>query len=101
MRRRGPIIPLPAADGHLERRDDEEGLIEVHRCEQAEALVMKSLFESEGIPTLLRSALISSLHPFSVGVQGQVAVSRPRERALALSPPDDSRGPPATVADAG
>jgi hypothetical protein len=54
--------------------------VEVHRCDQAEALVVKSLLESEGIPTLLRSHLVASLHPFTVGNQGQVAVLVPENQ---------------------
>ena len=61
-------------------------LVEVHRCEPAEALVVKSLFESEGIPTLLRSHLVSSLHPFSVGDQGQVAVLVPASQVSRCRP---------------
>jgi hypothetical protein len=49
----------------------------VHRCDQAEALVVKSLLEGEGVPTLLRSRLVSSVHPFSVGHQGEVVVLVP------------------------
>lgn len=72
--RRGRVIPfpgnrVPAADG---RR-----LVEVHRCDQAEAVVVKSLFESEGIPTVLRSRLAHSVHPFTVGAQGEVRVLVP------------------------
>ncbi len=49
--------------------------VEVHRCrDQAEALVVRSLLESEGIPVLLRSNLAQSVHPFSVGDQGEVVV---------------------------
>ncbi len=53
-------------------------LAEIHRCDQAEAVVVKSLFESEGIPTLLRSHLVASVHPFSVGDQGEVVVLVPK-----------------------
>jgi hypothetical protein len=86
MRRRGRIIPLPGRRWPSRTPDDEHGLIEVHRCEQAEALVMKSLFESEGIPTVLRSNLIASLHPFSVGDQGQVAVLVPASQLARCRP---------------
>jgi hypothetical protein len=57
--------------------DDDGALVEVHRCHQAEAVVVKSLLESEGIPVLLRSRLVSSVHPFSVGDQGEVIVLVP------------------------
>jgi len=50
-------------------------------------MVVKSLFDSEGIPTLLRSRLAHSVHPFTVGAQGEVAILVPtkevtRTRAL-------------------
>ena len=52
--------------------------MEVRRCrDQSEALVVKSLFESEGIPCLLRTLLAHSVHPFSVGDQGEVIVLVP------------------------
>jgi hypothetical protein len=70
MPRRGKVIPLPLRV----LRDDVPGLVEVHRCLRAEALVVQSLFESEGIPTLLRSRLAHSVHPFNVGAQGEVAI---------------------------
>ena len=46
--------------------------------------MVKSLFESEGIPTFLRSRLTHSVHPFTVGDQGEVRVLVPRP-ALAES----------------
>ena len=66
---------------------DERGLVEVRRCAQAEALVLKGLFESEGIPTMLRSRLAHSVYPFTVGAQGEVVILVPtkevtRTRAL-------------------
>jgi len=51
--------------------------VEVHRCDQAEAVVVKSLFESDGIPTLLRSRIAHSVHPFTVGAQGEVVILVP------------------------
>jgi len=71
------MIPLPGRRRSSRGPKDERHLVEVRRCALAEALVLKSLFESEGIPTLLRSHLVSSLHPFNVGDQGQVAVLVP------------------------
>ena len=56
-------------------------LVEVHRCDQAEAVVVKSLFESQEIPTLLRSRLAHSVHPFSVGAQGEVTILVPKDEA--------------------
>jgi len=83
MARRGRVIPFPTA-----RRNPEhvEGLAEVHRCDAAEAVVVKGLFESEGIPTLLRSRLAHSVHPFTVGAQGEVVIYvRQSEAARAIS----------------
>ena len=62
----------------------ERTLTELHRCDQAEAVVVKSLLESEGIPALLRSRLALSVHPFTVGAQGEVIVLVP-ESELARS----------------
>jgi hypothetical protein len=118
MRKRGKIIPFPGrppdpaasrepgapptpARKPLARRPptDEPRLVEIHRCDQAEALVLRSLFESEGIPTLFRSRLVSSVHPFSVGAQGEVVVLVPeseaaRSRRLRLEYMGGLEGPP-------
>jgi hypothetical protein len=51
--------------------------VEVRRCDQAEAVVVRSLLESEGIPTLPRSCLAHSVYPFSVGDQGAVVILVP------------------------
>ena len=76
--RRGRVIPFPGA-----RRPEskEEGLAEVHRCDHGEAMVVKSLFASEGIPTLLRSRIAHSVHPFTVGAQGEVVILVPTRDA--------------------
>jgi len=78
MPMRGKVIPFPKFP-----RDaaGERGLVEVRRCAQAEALVLKGLFESQGIPTLLRSRLAHSVYPFSVGCQGEVVVLVPASEA--------------------
>jgi Putative prokaryotic signal transducing protein len=65
--------------------------VEVRRCDQAEAVVVRSLLESEGIPTLLRSRLAHSVYPFSVGDQGAVVILVPagesaRSRRLLTRP---------------
>jgi len=74
----GDVIPFP-------RRAAEPGergaLVEVHRCDQREALVVKGLFESEGIPVLLRSRIPHSVYPFTVGAQGEVVLLVPRADA--------------------
>ncbi len=90
MRRRAKIIPFPGARVRAtpaRQPADEDRLVEIHRCDQAEALVAKSLFESEGIPTLLRSRVSHAVHPFTVGAQGEVVIYVPqaeevRSRAL-------------------
>ena len=84
MRRKAKIIPfpgspqLPVHQGFAEA-GGERGLVAVHRCDQPEAMVVKSLFESEGIPTLLRSRIAHSVHPFTVGSQGEVVILVPEK----------------------
>ena len=80
--RRAKVIPFPgplAREARKARRPPGEpsGMVEVHRCDQAEAVVIRGLFESEGIPTLLRSRLAHSVHPFTIGAQGEVVVMVP------------------------
>ena len=74
----GHVIPFPKrpAGGR-----DQSALVEVHRCDQGEALVVKGLFESEGIPVLLRSRIPHSVYPFTVGAQGEVILLVPRADA--------------------
>ncbi|MFQ5521585.1 MAG: putative signal transducing protein [Candidatus Methylomirabilia bacterium] len=75
MVRRAKVIRFPKTPP--EPRDD-RGLVEVHRCRnQAEALVLKGLFESEGLPCVLRTRLVHSIHPFTIGDQGEVIVLVP------------------------
>jgi hypothetical protein len=78
MSMRGKVIPFPRLPREA---GNERGLVEVRRCDQAEALVLKGLFESQGIPTLLRSRLAHSVYPFSVGCQGEVVVLVPASEA--------------------
>ena len=78
MTRRGKVIRFPTPP-RAPRADG--GLAEIRRCDRAEAVVVKSLFESEGIPTLLRSHLAHSVHPFSVGDQGEVVILVPEAEA--------------------
>jgi hypothetical protein len=77
MVRRGKIIPFPRRPETPAPPTGGHGLVELHRCDQAEAVVVKSLLDSEGIPTLLRSRLAHSVHPFTVGAQGEVVVLVP------------------------
>jgi hypothetical protein len=75
MAERGRVIPFPRpARGASGGADS---LMEVHRCDQPEAMVVKGLFESEGIPLLLHSRLAHSVHPFTVGAQGEVVILVP------------------------
>lgn len=74
---------MPSGDGG--------DFVEVRRCDPAEAVVVRSLLESAGIPVLLRSRLVGSLHPFTVGDQGEVVVcvpgsEAPRARRLLTRP---------------
>src|SRR4029453_19165806 len=94
MPRRAKVIPFP---GPLERARRAGTL-------RRQAVVIRGLFESEGIPTLLRSRLAHSVHPFSVGAQGEVVVLVPpsevaRARLLlaypgAETPPVSAGSPP-------
>jgi hypothetical protein len=86
MARQAKIIPFPrppAADASTD-----PAFIEVRRCRnQSEALVVRGLLESRGIRVVLRSKLAHSVHPFSVGDQGEVVVlapphDAPRARAI-------------------
>jgi hypothetical protein len=58
-----------------------ERLVEVHRCSQAEAIVIRGLYETYGIPSVLRSRLSPSVHPFTVGAQGEVTILVPESEA--------------------
>ena len=96
MSRRGRVIPFPKPLHAA--RGDAEGLVEVHRCDEPEATVVKALFESEGIPVILRSRIAHSVHPFTVGSQGEVVILVPSNDAmrasllLARMPPDTPIG---------
>lgn len=63
-------------------------LVEARRCrDQAEALVVRGLLESEGIEVVLQSRLAQSVYPFSVGAQAEVlllvaAADLPRARVV-------------------
>jgi Putative prokaryotic signal transducing protein len=80
-RSRARIIPFPRRVAAPEPAPHERRLAELHRCDQAEAVVVKSLLESEGIPTFLRSRLAQSVHPFTVGAQGEIVVLVPPSEA--------------------
>ena len=98
MRRRGKVIPFPGTRPAPPKPPalDERSLVEVHRCDHQEALVVKSLFESEGIAVLLRSPIAHSVHPFTVGAQGEarILVAAPdAERSRLLLARISSSGP--------
>jgi len=69
----GKVIRFPDRPAPDPR--DDRALVEVHRCDQREALVVKGLFESEGIPVVVRSRIAHSVHPFTVGAQGEVTLA--------------------------
>ncbi len=82
MRRRAKIIPFPTRLAPPAPPAEGRELVELHRCDQAEAVVVKSLLESEGIPAFLRSRLTHSVHPFTVGAQGEVVVLVPPSEVI-------------------
>lgn len=72
MKKRGKVVQLFKTPPEPK---DERDFVEVHRArDQAEALVIKGLFDSEGIPCILRSRLVQSIHPFNVGDQGEIQI---------------------------
>ena len=72
MSRRAKVIPFPRPPGPPSA---EPAFSEVRRCrDQGEALVVRGLLESRGIRAVLRSNLAQSVHPFSVGGQGEVII---------------------------
>ena len=79
MARRGKIIPFPGRRSEPTPAADERALVELCRCDHAEAMVVKSLLDSERIPSVLRSRIAHSVHPFTVGAQGEVTVLVPRD----------------------
>lgn len=87
----GQVIPFPGRS-HGPAPDDFE---EVARArDQAEALVVRSLLEAYGIQVLVRTHVAQSVHPFTVGGQGEVRILVPRgdvpetRRLLARLAPD-------------
>jgi hypothetical protein len=80
MARRSRVIPFPKRPE--QGPEEVPGFVEVRRCRhQAEALVVRSLLESEGIRVVLRSNLAQSVHPFSVGDQGEIIILAPEQEA--------------------
>jgi hypothetical protein len=83
--RRAKIIRFPTPPS---KAAAPTGLVEARRCrDQAEALVVRGLLESEGIQVVLQSRLAQSVYPFSVGDQAEVvllvaATDLPRARTV-------------------
>ncbi len=75
MKRRATVIPFPRPPRRPAPGPAADTLVEVRRCRgQAEALVVRGLLESEGIPTMLRGRMVQSVHPFAVGDLAEVRV---------------------------
>ncbi|HEV8309996.1 MAG TPA: hypothetical protein VGW35_20220 [Methylomirabilota bacterium] len=72
----GRVIPFrqPGPEPGEEPRFEEATRVR----DQAEALVVKSLLEAYGIRVLLRTHVAQSVHPFTVGDQGEVRILVPR-----------------------
>ena len=76
--RRAKIIPFPVRPSATRSAGtptagSDQGLAEVRCCrDQAEALVVRGLLESEGIRVVLQSRQAQSVYPFSVGDQAEV-----------------------------
>ncbi len=87
MARQAKIIPFPRSRRATPPASSSP-VTAVRRCrDQAEALVVRGLLESEGIRVVLRSTLAPSVYPFSVGDQGAVTVlvsEHDAERARAI-----------------
>ena len=79
--RKGKVIPFPGPRRPVPPPVDERALVEIHRCDQAEAVVVRSLLESEGIPTVVHSHVSHAVHPFTVGAQGQAVIFVPEAEA--------------------
>ena len=75
----GRVIPFRRPEPEPDDGDDFE---EIARAgDQAEALVMQSLLGAYGIRVLFRTHVAQSVHPFTVGDQGEVRLLVPRESA--------------------
>jgi hypothetical protein len=97
MSRRAKVIRFPKSPAR--EPESSRSLVELRRCrDQGEALVVRGLLESEGIRVALRGNLVHSIHPFSVGDQGEVIVLVPGDeveqarKILAHPAPGPARG---------
>jgi putative signal transducing protein len=81
----GRVIPFPGRAPEPPEPQDTPGFEELTRVgDQAEALVVRGLLEANGIEVLLRSEVVPTVYPFSVGEQAAVRILVRRE-ALAAS----------------
>jgi len=82
---RAKVIRFP---GRPRKSSPAGGLVELRRCrDQAEALVVRGLLESERIHVVLQGRLAQSVYPFSVGHQAEVVLlvaEADLRRALAI-----------------
>lgn len=77
----GRVIPFPRRAPDPDERDLD--LEEVTRVgDQAEALVVRGLLEAYGVRVVLRTHVAQSVHPFTVGGQGEVRILVPRADAV-------------------
>ena len=74
---RGRVIPFRRVAPHPAPDGDFEEATRVR--DQAEALVVRSLLEAHGVRVILRTHVAPSVHPFTVGNQGEVRVLVPRQ----------------------
>jgi hypothetical protein len=68
----GQVIPFRRPGGQPEERGEFEELWCAR--DRGEALVIKGLLEAHGIFTLLKTRVAQSVHPFTVGEQGEVRI---------------------------
>ena len=78
----GRVIPFRRRRPEPEDDREFEELTRVR--DQSEALVVRGLLEAHGIRVVLRTHVAPSVHPFTVGDQGEVRILVPRP-ALAES----------------
>lgn len=72
----GRVIPFRRPGREPE---DPRQVAELTRArDQSEALVIQGLLEAHGIRVLLRTRVAQSVHPFTVGEQGEVRILVPR-----------------------
>ena len=72
----GKVIPFPRPGPEPDPPQDFEELTRAR--DQAEALVIRGLLESHGLRVAVRTHVAPSVHPFTVGDQGEVRILVPR-----------------------